>query len=237
MRVDQKQDGQTRKSFLQQPFAGWQLAAGLLIFTIMTLIVGEVGEHIVRGHPLTLTDAQFSAWLYAHRSPNRTLVLRLATELGSTWWAICTALGLGIFLATRRQFYWLAAVWLSVFGGMGLNVLLKRAFHRTRPSLGDPILSLTGYSFPSGHTMAATVLYAVIAAFLFTHVKHFAARVLSIVSAGSLIALVGFSRIYLGAHYLTDVLGAIAEGLAWSTLCLTLFYSAWRHRAAQKKAG
>lgn len=218
-------------------FAGWQLAVGLLIFAIMTVIVGELGEHISRGNPLTQVDITLTSWLHANRSPMLTRALRIATELGSTRWAICTALGFGILLLARRRFYWVAALWLSVFGGMALNLLLKSVFHRARPSFEDPVLSLTGYSFPSGHTMAATVLYTVIGTYLIVHSERFSTRVLVGLAAVFLIVVVGFSRIYLGAHYLTDVLGAMAEGLAWSSLCLSLFYSAWQHRVAHKKAG
>jgi len=201
-----------------------------MIFAIMTLIVGEIGERVASGHPLTLTDAKLSAWLHANRSPSLTWALRIATELGSTWWAICAAVLFGIFLLTRRQIYWLAVLWLSVFGGMILNLLLKSVFQRARPSFEVPILSLTGYSFPSGHTMAATVLYTVIGVYLVAHCKRFSARVVVVLSAVLLILVVAFSRIYLGAHYLTDVLGAIAEGLAWLSLCFTFMYSCCRNR-------
>lgn len=213
------------------------MAAGLLIFATMTLIVGEMGEHISNGQPLTLVDLKLTAWLATHRGPALTTVLWLATSLGSTWVASCTAVIAGLYLLWRRQPYWFTAVCVSVFGGMGLNRLLKYAFHRPRPRFDDPILSLTGYSFPSGHTMAATVLYAVLAAYLVAHTERFGWRLLTVFSASVLIAMVGFSRIYLGAHYLSDVLGALAEGLAWLSLCLTLVYSVWRHREERKKAG
>ena len=203
----------------------------------MTLILGELGEHIANGAPLTLTDIRFSAWLEANRSHNLNTAMRIATELGSTWWAISSAVLFGLYLILQRRFYWLTAVWLSVFGGMLLNVQLKIVFQRARPSFSDPVISLTGYSFPSGHTMAATVLYTVVAAYLLSQIRRGPARLLVIIAAAVLIIIVGFSRIYLGAHYLSDVLGAIAEGLAWSSLCLTLFHSARPRRVDRKKAG
>jgi len=201
----------------------------------MTLILGELGEHIASGAPLTLTDIRFSAWIEANRSPRLTTALRIATELGATWWVISSAVLFGLYLISRRRFYWLAAVWLSVFGGMLLNVQLKSVFQRVRPSFSNPVLSLTGYSFPSGHTMAATVLYTVLAVYVVTHLRRSSARLVVVLIAALLIAAVGFSRIYLGAHYLSDVLGAIAEGLAWSSLCLALFHSAWQQRVNRKK--
>ncbi|MGH9930880.1 MAG: phosphatase PAP2 family protein, partial [Pyrinomonadaceae bacterium] len=122
----------------------------------------------------------------------------------------------------------------SVLGGTLLNRLLKYAFHRPRPFLSDPLLTITSYSFPSGHTMAATVLYGVIAAYLLTATPDWRRRALIIFSASFLILLVGFSRMYLGAHYLSDVLGAMAEGLAWLALCLTAVYSVWRQQNSHR---
>ncbi len=201
----------------------------------MTLVVGAIGENVTNGEPLTLTDVTLSTWLQTHRSPSLVILLRVATELGSSWTAIPVALAFGLFLLWRRRPYWLAAIWLSVFGGMILNKFLKYVFHRPRPFINEPILALTGYSFPSGHTMTATVLVTVLAAYFMAHTERVATRVLVALSASLLIALVGFSRMYLGAHYLSDVLGALAEGLAWLSLCLTLVYSAWRSRGDNRK--
>jgi undecaprenyl-diphosphatase len=157
--------------------------------------------------------------------------MRVATSLGSPVAAISIASALGLYLLSRRRLYWLAALVLSVPGGALLNRLLKYAFHRARPHFDDPILTLTGYSFPSGHTMMASVLYGFVAAYLCAHAQGWRRRVLVVCSASALIALVGFSRIYLGAHYLSDVLAAMAEGLAWLSLCLTVVYAIWRRTA------
>jgi len=213
-----------------KPHLGFHLSIGLLVFAMMTLLLGEIAEDIMKGEPLTLADAQLNAWLYTHRSPHLTTTFLIVTSLGSTVVASFIAVIAGLYLLWRRQTYWIAAVWLSVFGGMLLNKFLKYVFHRPRPQFNDPILNLTSYSFPSGHTMAATVLYGVLAVLLVTKVKRKRSKVLITLSASLLIALVGFSRMYLGAHYLSDVLGAIAEGLAWMSLCLTAIYAVWRQR-------
>ena len=219
-----------KNRFPSNRYLGWHLVIGLLVFASTTLILGEIAEDIINGEPLTIVDAQLNTWLHAHRSPQLTTTFLVITALGSTWPASCIAVVVGLYLLWRRETHWLAAVWLSVFGGMLLNKFLKYVFHRPRPHFDDPILTLTSYSFPSGHTMAATVLYGVLAALLVTKIKRRSFRVLVILAASFLIALVGFSRMYLGAHYLSDVLGAIAEGLAWLSLCLTALHVFWRHR-------
>ena len=208
------------KRFLSLP-----LVAGLLVFATMTLTLGEISEDVIKREPLTVADAQLSNWLHTHATPPLTRAMFVVTSFGSTLTASCIAVGLSLYLLWRRRFYWLAAALSSVFGGMLLNKLLKFAFHRARPHFNDPILKLDSYSFPSGHTMIATVLYGVLAAYLFSKTTDSRRRVLILLAAGLLIALVGFSRMYLGAHYLSDVLGAIAEGLAWLSLCLTVVYS------------
>jgi membrane-associated phospholipid phosphatase len=216
--------------FPSKSYLGFHLIIGLLVFASMTLILGEISEDIMNGEPLTMADAQISTWLHTHRSQHLTTAFWIITAFGSTEIASSTAAAVGLYLLWKRQPFWLVSIWLSVFGGMLLNMLLKYAFHRPRPHFDDPILALTSYSFPSGHTMAATVLYGVLAALLVTKIKRRFFKVLVILSASLMIVLVGFSRMYLGAHYLSDVLGAIAEGLAWLSLCLTVVYSIWRQR-------
>jgi undecaprenyl-diphosphatase len=107
-------------------------------------------------------------------------------------------------------------------GGSVLNILLKHYFQRQRPVLENPLVTLSSFGFPSGHTMGATLFYGLLA-LLIAHSSRWAwsHRIFAFCGAALLIALVGASRIYLGAHYLTDVLGAIALGLAWLAFCWT----------------
>jgi membrane-associated phospholipid phosphatase len=210
---------------------GALVAAGILVFAGMTLTLAGISERVVSRGPLTVADVQFSAWLHAQRSPFATSVMRVATSFGSPVTVTCIAVVLAVYLLWRqRRPYWFAALVSSVLGGALLNRLLKLAFHRARPVFDDPTLTLAGYGFPSGHTMMASVLYGVVAAYLCAHTPDWLRRLFIVASASVLIALVGFSRIYLGAHYLSDVLAAIAEGCAWLSLCLTVVYVIWQGR-------
>lgn len=216
-------------------FFGPHLVAGLIVFATMTLTLGEISEDIHNREPLTVADAQLSTWLHSHATPSLTSAMFVVTYLGSGAVATCIAVTFGLYLIWRRRFYWLAAFLSSVYGGVLLNRILKYAFQRPRPHFDDPLLSLSSYSFPSGHTMTATVVYGVLAAYFFTTTRDWRWRLVIFCAASLLILLVGFSRIYLGAHYLSDVLGAMAEGLAWLALCLTLVYSVWRRYSATGK--
>jgi membrane-associated phospholipid phosphatase len=161
------------------------------------------------------------------------------THLGDTAVVICLALFFALFLLLRRHRGWLLILILTVPGSMLLNVLLKLVFRRLRPAFDDPILALSTYSFPSGHTMAATVFYGTLAAFTFWSVRSWRWRALMISTGALLILLVGFSRIYLGVHYLSDVPAATVAGAAWLALCFTGVDTARRRRqsAATREKG
>jgi undecaprenyl-diphosphatase len=219
------------KIFLSLPLAG------VLVFTVMTITLGGISQHVANHEPFTLIDAQLSNWLHSHGTPALTKAMFVFTFFGSTLAVSCIAVVFGLYLIWQRRFHWLAAAVSAVFGGMLLNKLLKYAFHRPRPYFNDPILTLTGYSFPSGHTMMATALYGVLAAYFCTTTVDWRRRWLIVMAAAVLIAFVGFSRMYLGAHYLSDVLAAMAEGLAWLSLCVTVVHSFRQSFAGQKKAG
>jgi membrane-associated phospholipid phosphatase len=226
---------------IRDPAGTWgplaRVAAGILVFAAMTLIVGSLSEDVIRHEPLTAFDAAFSAWLHLHASPDLTSAMRVATFFGSGLCATAIAAAMAIRLWRKQRWYWLAALVVSVPGGALLNLLLKYAVHRARPQFADPLLSFSGYSFPSGHTMMASVLYGVIAAYACTETTGWSRRAIAIASASIMIALVAFSRIYLGAHYLSDVLAALAEGMAWLSICLTVLTIVWRRRTRPARPG
>jgi undecaprenyl-diphosphatase len=209
------------------------LIAGLLVFTIMTLTLGEIAEDVRDGEPLTLTDIRLSNWLHTNGSPGLSKVMWIITSLHASVVVCTVAVLIGLYLWQRRQRYWMVALWISVFGGLLLNKFLKLVFHRARPHFRDTVQSLTSYSFPSGHTMIATVFYGALAAFVIANSKSWALRIISVAGALTLIMLVAFSRIYVGAHYLSDVLGAMAEGFAWIALSLTGLYYFWNRNRSR----
>jgi undecaprenyl-diphosphatase len=118
---------------------------------------------------------------------------------------------------------------------MLLNLLLKYTFARARPGSGDAILTLTTYSFPSGHTAASTLLYGIIGAYLVGLSPRYGVRGAIIAAAVLMVALVGASRVYLGVHYASDVFAAVFESCGWLALCITASSTLRRRRAATKQ--
>ena len=102
-----------------------------------------------------------------------------------------------------------------------INLVLKALFAHHRPTFPDSLLTLTSPSFPSGHAMASMIFYGLIVYLIAQRVRVWRWRVLAAISAAVLIILIGFSRIYLGVHYLSDVLGGYAAGFVWLAFTIT----------------
>ena len=187
------------------------LAGGLFIVLAVNVVTGNL---------LVRLDAEVATWLQAHRLPALTLFLIWFTNLHAM-------LAIGVYttilvtmLAYKRFWRWMLTVGLVVPGGLALNWLLKQAYQRARPTFDEPLLVLNTYSFPSAHTAGAVLFYGVTAAFLISRLEHLPQKIACVVAAVLLAGLVGFSRIYLGMHYLSDVLAAASASIAWLALCL-----------------
>lgn len=171
-------------------------------------------------NPLAGPDHEVAGWFHAHLTRTFVSVLRAFTEFGSGDWIGLILFVLVLFFVWKRWWPSLVTLIIAVPGGMLLNEWVKVLVHRQRPFVDGPFVDWSGYSFASGHTIGATLLYGQLLLFVLPALKARHWRLLSIVSAMSLVALVGFSRIALGAHFLTDVVAAIFFGIVWLMLCL-----------------
>jgi undecaprenyl-diphosphatase len=197
-----------------------QMLAGAVVFAGASSIFYHLAEDVVRGDPITVLDQRLATWFHVHAQESLTqLMIAVSATHGIAGVSVLT-LAFCLYLAWRRQVYWLIATVGAIPGGMLLNVLVKLAFHRPRPVFPDPLVTLTTYSFPSGHTLGATVFYGTLTAYLLTRAWSSAARVSIVILAVIMVTLVALSRMYLGAHFLSDVLAAGAEGVAWVAVCL-----------------
>jgi len=175
----------------------------------------------VDANALILLDARVAAWLQGHQSPELAAFLYAITQVNSMAGIGVMTVAFLAVLARLRERGWMLAVALSVGGAILINTLLKEVFQRRRPVFDDPWVVLTTYSFPSGHTASATAFYGVLATFLVSRTRIAVERVTIIAAAIAAVALVAFSRLYLGAHFLTDVVAAAAWAFVWLLLCLS----------------
>src|SRR5882724_1003043 len=173
-------------------------------------------------NPLAGPDHEVATWFHAHLTRTFVSVLRAFTDFGSGEWIGLILFAVVLFFVWTRWWPFLVTLVVAVPGGMLLNEWVKVLVHRQRPFVDGPFVDWSGYSFASGHTIGATLLYGQLLLFILPALKARHWRLLSVFSAVSLIALVGFSRIALGAHFLTDVLAAVFFGIIWLMLCTVL---------------
>ncbi len=171
-------------------------------------------------NPLTGPDHALAGWFHAHLTRTFVSVLRAFTEFGSGEWIGAVLFFVALYFVWKKWWPSLVTLLVAVPGGMLLNEWVKVLVHRQRPFTDGLFVDWSGYSFASGHTIGATLLYGQLLLLVLPALKARHWRLLSIFSAISLVALVGFSRIALGAHFLTDVLAAILFGIIWLALCL-----------------
>ena len=212
---------------------GLHVTIGLALLLCAAWAFGAIADDVVEGDTITVIDVQLAHWFHARATPGFTRVMLLVTHCNGIVGSSIMGALLALWFWRRRAHYWLILCLIAVPGGMLLNVALKHVFRRVRPSFDDPLLSLVTYSFPSGHTAAATVFYGLLACYLVRRTQAWRARALIVAGAVAMVTLVALSRMYLGVHYLSDVLAAAAEGAAWLAICVTAVSTLHRRRLAR----
>ena len=183
-------------------------------------------------NPFWGADHGVAIWFHERLTPAFVTILHAFTEFGSGEWIGIVLFALVLFFVWKQWWPSLVMLIIAVPGGMLLNEWLKLAVHRQRPFVEGPFVDWSGYSFASGHTIAATLLYGQLLLFVLPLLKTRHVKLLCIFSAAALVLLVGFTRIALGAHFLTDVLAAIFFGIIWLMLCTVLGKSVRRRTVA-----
>ncbi len=193
---------------------GLALSTAALVF--LSLAAAVAGQAEIVAVDIALAEA-----LHRSSSPLTARVLEAITELGGGWVVGSAGVIVGIVLLARRR-YVLTAGWsIALIGAGTLNQALKALYARPRPSFADPLVVANGWSFPSGHAMGTFVLVGM-ASYLGWRLANTLPRRLAIVSvASSWAVLMGFTRMYLGAHYLSDVVAGFAAGTVWLAACIS----------------
>jgi undecaprenyl-diphosphatase len=158
--------------------------------------------------------------IHEHASPGLTKAMIAISFAGGDGLTVSAVLALMVFL----HFHWRrATLWLvvTILGALVLDLSLKYAFHRARPAPFFVGLPRT-YSFPSGHALFSFCFYGVLAGLLMGRIQSRVAQFLIWLAAAILVAAIGFSRIYLGVHYPSDVIAGYLTAALWVSTLLAL---------------
>ena len=211
---------------------GRRLTVTACAAVLAALAFGGLAWDVVGHHGLALADPHVTAWAVAHRTGWLTSVFRVVTWLASIVVIIPVALVVAVFFAWRRRRWGpLVLLTAAIAGAAASYTLIKAAVGRPRPPPAIWIGHFSGAAFPSGHATQSVACYATLAFILGAGRSAWAKTALG--SAAVLIALiVGASRIYLGAHWLTDVLGGYALGTLLVAVIVIVALTLSRRRAA-----
>ncbi len=204
-----------RAHFVPDGWLGLHFIVGFLVVFIACVAFAEIAHRSGAHRPFALVDQTVVAWFHQHATPPLTRAALLVSFFGSVRWLSAASLITAAILWRNRMWNRMMVVLLAMAGGSLLNIALKHAFHRQRPVLENPLVTLSSFGFPSGHTMGATIFYGLIALLVAERAARWSLRGLAITAALFITILIATSRVYLGAHYVSDVAGAFAAGLGW----------------------
>lgn len=160
-------------------------------------------------------DEAIYHFLSQYISDSMTAFMVAITHMGSAYVLIAISiLSFFLFRSTKRYAAYGKYVGINLLLTWLINALFKFIFQRERPDILR-LIDVTGYSFPSGHSMISMSFYGALLFFLYQMVSGKTARVFLSIGIGALIFLIGLSRVYLGVHYASDVLGGFLAGYAW----------------------
>ncbi len=170
-----------------------RLLLALAAAVLSAIAFARIAEDYLTNDPLARWDVSFARWLSGERS-----------TVGTDFFRFLTTALLPVVLA----------------GAELLNLVLKLSFHRPRPEYA--FVNLETYSFPSGHAMISTAAYGAFAYLAWSRLRTRQARLALVAGTAVLVALICFSRLYLGVHYLSDVLAGAAGGAFWLAVSIAL---------------
>jgi membrane-associated phospholipid phosphatase len=226
------------RRFAPGEYLGLHLTLGLLVslvllavFLLLTRDIHQEGGWLLR------IDRRVATTLREHADGHPVVLhtLRVITRLGGVLALILLAVSGWLILRLRRRRL-LAAVWLfaAIAGGL-IDFMLKASIDRARPEHPDAAVTETNESFPSGHSMCSVVGYGMLVYVWILRLRQRRARLAVVGGLTALVLLIGFSRMYLRAHYFSDVIGGYCVGAVWLAVCLSGLEVVRRRKLAEHK--
>ena len=195
------------------------LLVGLLGVGSLLWVLAEFHEEIAEPFLMSL-DLHLQSVVHGYASPGLTRLMLGLTWIGSPTVLFVAAALIALWLWWRRLHRDAVTFVTAMLGTSILIATLKLYFHRMRPDVPWALAEEHSFSFPSGHSILAVVLYGILVYLRFQHLHHTWQRVaISLIAAG-LVLGIGLSRIYLGVHYPSDVAAGYLVGCAWLTMVI-----------------
>ena len=211
-------------------FIGLGLGFGLIV--VLAMAFTELAEGLGHEHALGRLDDALSHAIGLHTPLAVRRAFAAFTHAGDPWviTLVCAGVAIGLWRQRHRTF---AAGWVTAIAGNALlNVSLKQVFERVRPPHDAAIAQASGYSFPSGHSSGAIVMWGMLAYLVLRLAPprwHLPMLLLSI----AMVLTTAMSRVFLQVHYLSDVLAGLCSGGAWLAVCIASVEAA-RHRRRRR---
>lgn len=196
---------------------GLPLLAALLVLAASLWAFGQIVDETIREGEVR-SDERVATWLHGRATDPFTDAFRVITTFGNFVTLLTVTVLAVAFLWWRRRQTDALFVALAFLGAQVLSTGMKLGFRRERPFFPDPLATESTFSFPSGHSLVSLAVYGSIALLLARQVQRPAWRALVFAGTAVLVLAIGFSRLYLGVHFLSDVLAGWAAGSAWLAL-------------------
>lgn len=190
-----------------------------IILLICIIILYAIIEDLFNKETLFIDLFIYKLIVLSMRNDMLTIIFKAMTNLGGAYCLIIIAILCAIFIKNKKIAF---AIPINLILSTMLNLVLKNIVERPRP-IGYRLIDETGYSFPSGHSMISSAFYGLIIYFIWKNVKNAKLKYISCILLALLILLIGISRIYLGVHYASDVIGGFTISIAYLIIFTTTF--------------
>ncbi len=213
-------------------------AVGFAVATVFAVLFAAVYDATTESDGVAGLDQPVLDLMVTARSPGLVQVANAFTQSGGPYWMPVVTTLVICLVAWRTRSWWpLPLMIVAVSGSLLMTHVGKTVVGRDRPPLTEavPPYESSG-SFPSGHSLNSLVIAGVLAYAIVVHLVCLLARVLTVVLAAIYASAMGLSRVFLGHHWLSDVLGAWALGAAWLAVLITGHRLVVMHRRARRQA-
>ena len=218
------------KIFLSENFKKYNNKLPYIITTLIATILVIAGTKLfikltkgLKSEFLATFDATISEVIVGYRNPFLTKYFLFVTNLGDTLgYLIVFTVTIFLFYIILKSWKYLAQITLVMVLALSSNMILKQIINRARP-VTEHLVTVKTLSYPSGHAMMAMAFYGFLIYLFFTLKMHKSIKVILIILCAILILSIGISRIYLGVHYPSDVVGGFIAGFIWIVFCVLIF--------------